>query len=207
MRETTNSVIFNPERGVIDDPSRVKPQRYAALPDDAEATDRLISDRCAAVLAHWRALPREGRLPARDSFEPLKLVPYLPFIYLIDVLRVPDVDFRYRLVGTDIVANIVGDPTGACLSELQDIDTHCRLVELYRKSADKGDVRVQRLPFENRSGVRCWYETVAMPLAADGQSVDMLLGVSEHFRESRVVSGETDPEESKDTWNTYFKGD
>lgn len=67
----------------------------------------------------WRYL--RSRRPSgppfrRADFDPVDVSRLLPHVWLFDVLRDP-LDFRYRVVGTNIVASMSVDPTGRTLSE------------------------------------------------------------------------------------------
>lgn len=58
-----------------------------------------------ALLAFWTGLRRElGRLPARRDLAPERMIGFLPFVTLIDVLEQPR-RFKFRLVGTGVVGH------------------------------------------------------------------------------------------------------
>lgn len=113
----------------------------------------------------------------------------LPYVYLVDVIEGEDEgsglrarDFRYRLVGTDIVSHTEADNTGRLLSDIAGQGSQSTLIRLYELVVDAGEPAVQRISYRSRRGSRHWYETIVLPMATrPGGRIDRLLGVAEHF--------------------------
>jgi len=116
----------------------------------------------------------------------------LPYTFLVDVLD-RGTDFRYRLVGTDIVAHTPRDNTGLRLSEIGSQGTQSQLAALYASVAADKAPRFQRIAYRTRVGLRSWYETVVCPMAAPGarDTVTRLIGWAEHFHQPIDQSGDT----------------
>jgi hypothetical protein len=149
-------------------------------PAEAGSTGSGIID---GVLAYWRSIHPPGRpFPARAHLDPVELGTLLSFVFLVDVIG-DGRDFRYRLVGTDIVNHTVRDNTGRLLSELVAQGSQHSLARLYGIAVERRQAMMQWLVYENGVGLRRWYQTLVMPLSADGQSINMLLGVAVHFQE------------------------
>lgn len=144
----------------------------------------LMSDICRRGLAYWRDLAFEVRLPDRTAIDPADMRALLPYTFLVDVLAGGE-DFRYRLIGTNIVAHTPSDNTGRRLSEIDGQGTQSQLRALYASAAAGGGPRFQRIAYRTRSGVRSWYETVVCPMLdrASGADAIMLIGWAEHFHQ------------------------
>lgn len=143
----------------------------AALSDAAETWH----PKALRFYEYWRAICPAGGLPSRACFDPTAIPDLLPGIWLLDVHRAP-LRFRYRLVGTRIVQAIGREVTGQWLDE-----AHPRVVRdpaylgRYRAVVETG------VPSHRRGQIRLWQhddyreiENVVVPLAADGQAVDIL---------------------------------
>ncbi len=129
---------------------------------------------------YWLALhPADGVLPGRQHFDPMKVAAVLPNIWLIDVEHDP-LRLVYRLVGTKI-QEIAGQSLAGRL--LEDVHPHLCSEPEY----------ADRYLLPAREGVAVWAsgkavlrteslhdetEVLVLPLAKDGKTVDMLLGVT-----------------------------
>lgn len=184
-------VRFSPIRArrtvTIGNPDSVVQQE--AVP--VTSPDDLVSDRCRRIFHYWQAKRGARAFASRADIDPPEILDDLPFVYLLDCLMTERSgagdgdapDFRYRLVGTDIVAHTVADNTGQRLSDLRGQGSQARLAALYRAVVEGRAPFAQRIAYATRSGARAWYETLVAPLSDDGDRINMLFGVAEHFRE------------------------
>ena len=133
---------------------------------------------------YWRSLVGlDGRLPSRADVSPDKLRPLLPGIIIIDVLPQSDVEtpyrFRYRLIGTEHRSYLGADLTGRTFDEafsaerLRMANESCFWIVRERRAnylrmSTRGLATSERVAF---------YERIMAPLAADGSSVNMLIGM------------------------------
>ena len=78
----------------------------------------LQSSRLRSLQGYWDGKRAGRRMPARRDIDPGEIPELLPYVMLIEVLRDP-LDFRYRLIGTEVVAISHADYTGRRFSELQ----------------------------------------------------------------------------------------
>lgn len=129
---------------------------------------------------YWLTMhPAGGGLPGRQHFDPMQVAAALPNIWLIDVEHDP-LRLTYRLVGTKIQEIAGQSLTGRIL---EDVHPHLRTDPEYANS--------YLVPA--REGVAIWAsgkplfhiepphdntEVLVLPLATDGKTVDMLLGVT-----------------------------
>lgn len=146
--------------------------------------EALTSQICRDGLAYWRSLCRDAPVPRREAVDPSAIRSLLPYTYLVDVVNRGG-DFRYRLVGTDIVAHTPRDNTGLLLSEIEAQGTQKQLSALYASVAADRSPRFQRIAYGTRLGMRSWYETVVCPMNASGppDAVTMVIGWAEHFQQ------------------------
>lgn len=78
---------------------------------------RIASERLRQLVQYW-SLKRGGqRMPSRADIDPVDIPRLLPYLRLVDVLREPEIRFRYRLIGTAIVERMGIDITGRYIDE------------------------------------------------------------------------------------------
>ncbi|SDG42655.1 MULTISPECIES: PAS domain-containing protein [Thalassobaculum] len=152
----------------------------------------LVSPIVARGHAAWAAACCEGALPLADDLKAEALAGILPYVYLVDVLSTEGpgpmevADFRYRLVGTDVVSHTAADNTGRRLSDIAGQGSQATLIRLYTLASNAAVPAVQRIAYLTKSGSRHWYETIVMPMTTKrGGPADRLLGVAEHFCQRR----------------------
>jgi hypothetical protein len=122
---------------------------------------------------YWCGRRHGDRLPGRADIDPVDMAYILGYLILFDVQANP-LQFRYRLAGSRLTATMGFDPTGMLLDEhphpsfrpmarqlLTDVATTALPHAVYRDTFIDG--RLRR------------YELAALPLAADGATVDMIL--------------------------------
>jgi hypothetical protein len=130
-----------------------------------------------ALRAHWEER-RAGRLmPRRADISPWELRDHLRQIFMLDVL--PDGDFRFRLIGTEITRTFGRDSTGKTVREVYGATAPARCADLIRLFRAVVETRRPVLSRSVLVGVRkehVAYEAILMPLAEDGVSVNILVG-------------------------------
>lgn len=128
----------------------------------------------AGLYDYWCGKRAGGDLPARASIAPEDIVPALRHVLLIDVLEGGQT-LRYRLVGTAVAAE--SDPTGRTMQEtLPAGEYRDHILGLFGAVVDRGEALYTRHRYPERDPRRrSEVERVFLPLAADGQTVDMIL--------------------------------
>jgi hypothetical protein len=128
---------------------------------------------------HWRAIHPPDGLPGRRHFDPAANPDLLPNIKLVEVHRDP-FRLRYRLLGTGIDAAL-----GRSVVEQWLDDIHVAHPNWPLLLGDYRDVIDNRAPRWRRGVPRVvtdrdctTVETLRLPLASDGQRVDMVLGLT-----------------------------
>jgi hypothetical protein len=128
---------------------------------------------------YWLSIKPPGRLPGRQHFDPLDIPLIMSRVWMLDVLRDP-LRYRYRLAGTKEVETLQREVTGRMFTEVhpqlnEDSPAFLRLNESamshivsYRKGA------VVAIHDKKHQTV----ENCIVPLARDGETVDMLVACS-----------------------------
>jgi len=135
-------------------------------------------------LGYWQhRVKPDGRIPSRADIAPDELRSLLPGIIMFDVLHQDDPEFpyrfRYRLVGTEHRRYLNADLTGRTFDEalsperLRMANESCFWIVRerrpnYLRMSTRGVGTYQRIAF---------YERILAPLANDGVTVNMLIGM------------------------------
>jgi PAS domain len=138
---------------------------------------------CRRFYEYWSSVaPAPGCLPGRRHVSPTEIVPLLPRVWMLDVVRAP-LRFRYRLVGTAEVSTLGRDLTGQWVDEAHpNFADNPYLGNRYRFMAETGRPTWRRGPVrwghdsEHRSVENCM-----VPLASDGATVDIIFAISVVF--------------------------
>ncbi len=127
------------------------------------------------VFAYWSSRREGGRLPARRHIDPDQFKRHLPTISLIDVRRNPR-DYRQRLAGTGLYSVYGGEITGKRLCEIYAPEAERYWREQLNRVVDdaKPAVGVHSLSWRRASHLSILW--LRLPLASDGERVDMILG-------------------------------
>ena len=132
----------------------------------------------AQLYAYWLARKGGHRFPGRQDIDPVEMKFALGGITLFDIQRPKEPDsalrFRYRLIGSDIVARDGFDLTGRFLDELPLEQYRTLLLGRLRMLAEKpAALLIHNKQFYDQR----WYdyEAIWLPLAADHVNVDIMM--------------------------------
>ena len=138
------------------------------------------SDARLAALHHWwqaKAAVR-GALPGRADFEPLEMRDLLQDLYMVDVLRLPDaLRFRYRLIGTAITQRTGRDVTGRFFEDVYPAGLLADFSASFRWIVTQGQPLRSFGNMEFSGQGYLGFEALEVPLATDGNQIDIILGV------------------------------
>jgi hypothetical protein len=131
------------------------------------------------LLRYWQSIhPVPGRLPGRKHVRPEAITTLLPFVWLMDVDYAP-VRFSMRLLGTALADAGVDGTMGVPMNEVHGdrwLAIQSDLESLVATRAPRH--RKGRPQLQHRDTGVTGLEWLALPLAADGMSVDMILGAT-----------------------------
>jgi len=147
-------------------------------PDDAIVA-AVTAPELHALYAHWKSRCRHGRLPSPRQVDPLDLPRLMGLLLTLDVHRDP-LRFLYRYTGATLVARTGLEVVGTFVDEHPDMAFRqiahgvlSDVVALARPYATARDMLI-----DNRLRR---YDMLALPLAADGATVDRIIVGMKHW--------------------------
>jgi hypothetical protein len=140
--------------------------------------------RLRQAYAYWQGKLGGRAMPSRRDIDPIEMPQLLAHLVLLDVVPEP-LDFRFRLIGTEVRTMVARDYTGLCFSELPGkgkgsvVWGNCEKVVLSKAPLSGDPPYVGPEP----KVVRC--ENLLLPLSEDGSEVSMILLVANFERGRR----------------------
>ncbi len=127
---------------------------------------------------YWLEKRGARRFPARADLDPIDFRYVLGNVVLIDVV-LPGPRFRYRLIGTNLLLRDAHDRTGKWIDELPSLEYRRTVLARLHALADRpAPVFVRNTAvLDNR---QYDYEALWLPLAKNGESIDMLMACQFH---------------------------
>ena len=138
----------------------------------------------AALYRLWEEKCGGRELPARSDFDPVELKPWLGLINLIEVLPGPPIDFRYRLCGSETVAEYGADLTGKRFSEIAYAGTPAVAVSAMADFVARRKPRYRNDPIDDPNGYAVMRERLYLPLSSRDDVIDMVLC----YHQSRILA-------------------
>jgi hypothetical protein len=130
---------------------------------------------------YWLGKRGDRRYPPRAALDPLDFTAVLGDVVLIDARRSEPGSrwpwsFRYRLVGTNVVARDGYDLTRKTLEDLPEPEYRERIRATWTDVCETGIAahHVRELWLDGRLRR---YEVIVLPLAGNGEDIDMLVSV------------------------------
>jgi hypothetical protein len=145
------------------------------------------------LFAYWASLKGGARLPGRRDLDPAGIKRLLPTISLIDVLAdTPKpglIDYRMRLAGTGLYGVYGREITGRRLAEVYSPQAtdywRTELGKVVRQG--RPSVGVHNLAWRGAGHLSILW--LRLPLASDGERVDMILGFDAVVGMQQATSG------------------
>lgn len=142
---------------------------------EVASSKRIEAPELKVLFAYWLGKSRDRIGPPRSEIELKDIPTLLPSIHLYDVQEEGRA-FLVRVLGTQIVAAIGGDPTGKVLKATDREPVYARSFTCltstyaYRKALR---ATAERAAARERSFLSS--ETLSLPLSEDGQSINKIL--------------------------------
>jgi hypothetical protein len=132
-----------------------------------------------ALNRYWNEIKPAGKLPGRQHFDPVDIPKIISWVFLCEVLRPAEggLDFRYRLIGTSNNRLVGKDATGMTVSEAFAPEAAEAIHRHYGITVERREPTFWQtdVPTRERRFVHC--HRAVFPLARDGETVDMLVGL------------------------------
>lgn len=154
-----------------------------------DAINRAEREKLELVRAYWEQKRGNRLMPARGEIDPLDIVPALPNLIIFDVQRDP-LDFRYRLIGTEIDKHSSHSYTGYKVTEIPHRAPPSTVWENLTMVTKEKVPSCQRVPYVGPGYDFTETRQVLFPLSDDGQTVDHLLGVIVYLKKTVIHEAE-----------------
>lgn len=137
---------------------------------------------------YWASKRGHGRLPGRTDIDPIDLPDLLPNFMLFEVLDQRS-EFRIRLAGTKVEEIFGGGMKGKTLSSIAQRDRNAEVWQSFDRVIATGEPEFRADSLHNVDKGYVLFERLLCPLAADGATVDHVLGLYFYFyeRDGRMV--------------------
>jgi hypothetical protein len=145
----------------------------SALPRTLHAGDLPSISR---MWAYWDGLRTGRSMPSRADLDPAAITSVLPYLLLIDVLRDP-LDFRFRLVGTEIDRIVAGTYTGVHFSNLPHMRRGNDIWAAYAQVVASGAPLCSEIEYVGPIDYVRRMAHAQFPLSDDGRAVNMICTV------------------------------
>ena len=148
----------------------------------------MSNDKIEQAQSYWTRKRGNRSMPARGDIEPGEIKSLLPNVVLLDVLTDP-LDFRYRLIGTEIDEHSAQKCTGLLMSEIpgrappSNVWSNCQQVVETGKPSD------MQVPYVGPHKDYVTTRQVVLPLSDDDKRVNMLMIVVDYLHGGRGASG------------------
>ncbi|HEX3861889.1 MAG TPA: PAS domain-containing protein [Stellaceae bacterium] len=151
------------------------------IPEDRSDWHPLVG----RIFEYWQSVAPAGQLPGRQHIVPEDIPALWSRMWLLDIFRDP-LRYRFRLCGSLVVNSIGREVTGTWLDEVQPqtlLNPIAR--DRFRYTAETGMPTWRRGPsLWDRNPDHRTVESCVTPLAADGRTVDKLLGFATFYDRS-----------------------
>ncbi|WP_259781147.1 PAS domain-containing protein [Aestuariispira ectoiniformans] len=122
----------------------------------------------------------------RDRFDPVDIPRLLSRLILLDVIDQGQ-DFRYRVVGTDVVGAIGRDFTGERLTDYHKGHEDISVINGYKILLETGEPQLETRSLTSVGRDYVTYERLLLPMARNSQKVDTILaGLEFHLPRDRT---------------------
>jgi hypothetical protein len=154
------------------------------MADDPQDTldgfrDRIRHPNLMRLYDYWAERRRGRSFPSRQDIDPVEFKFALGNVTLIDVLHEP-LRFRFRLVGTLMAQRMGWDLTGKMVDETPDAAYRDSIIAAYKQIVETR--RPSTVLYERTiDGQARRFEVLRLPLAADGETINMLLLCPQYF--------------------------
>ena len=128
------------------------------------------------AFSYWLSKRGSRAMPSRRDIDPVEMPKLLPYLMLIDVIPEP-LDFRYRLIGTEVRAISRRDYTGMLFSQLPGKGRGSVVWEGCAETVRACAPFSRTPPYVGPEQHLADCENLLLPLSEDGATVNMIMKV------------------------------
>ncbi len=136
---------------------------------------KFTTEQHSFIFDYWQTKKGTRRAPARSDIDPLDFPTLLPNIFMFDVLRDP-LDYRMRLIGTNLTQVMERDCTGFLFDEIYKGSSAKKLRREYEQATFEFKPVFSEVVADWMGREYLTYHRLLLPLSTDDSQVDILLG-------------------------------
>ena len=130
---------------------------------------------------YWNSIRGARLMPARADIVPEAIVKLLPNVILMDVSHNP-LNFRYRLIGTEIERHSAGNHTGQWITEIPERSPPSKVWDNLEAVIKERRPSTRSIPYVGRHRDFITTRQITMPLSSNGTDIDMLFLVIDYVK-------------------------
>lgn len=130
---------------------------------------------------YWNSIRGARLMPARSDIVPEAIVRLLPNVILMDVAHNP-LNFRYRLIGTEIDRHSAGNQTGKWITDIPGRAPPSKVWENLEAVIKERRPSTRSIPYVGRHRDFITSRQITMPLSSNGTDIDMLFLVIDYIK-------------------------
>lgn len=134
---------------------------------------RTADKRLLALYHYWCWRRGSRRFPAREDIDPIDFAFALGRVSIIEINREP-LTFRYRLVSTQLTEHLGYEMSGKYVDDIPS-SGHREFARAFYERALAEAAPLYETGTAVIDDYAWWHETLVLPLASDGENIDMLL--------------------------------
>jgi len=153
---------------------------------DEEYEAQIVDSQIRQFVEYYRDKRGGGTYPSRTALDPLDFRYVLGDVVIIEAHRSAPTEpwpwhFRYRLIGANVVERDGYDLTKKTLEDLPEPQYRERVRATWLEVCESGEPahHIRELVLDHRMRR---YEVVVLPLASNGEDIDMLISVQRETR-------------------------
>lgn len=137
------------------------------------------SPKIRRLLHYWVKIKATGRMPTREIVDVFQVSGLLPYVWLIDVVRMPRLRFRFGLIKTHVQRAAAAEPAARYIDEVEPKADTRMLCDYFRRVVVEERPLFRRgrpiLPWRSNFRIQ---QSLYLPLADKTRQVDAILAIS-----------------------------
>lgn len=146
---------------------------------DMHLRSQLHSPELRSLFDYWDEKRGGQPFMLRSQLQPAEITALLPLVFILGVEQAPR-RYLIRLMGTEIAARFGGDHTGRYMDELDFGAIKNQVLAGYDRVVDQAEPDWAFTEFDKHGRGLVQAERLALPMSADGSTVDQILGSVVH---------------------------